>query len=44
MGHAGAIVSGSQGTAKAKIETLKACGVTVCASPADLGEAIKKLV
>lgn len=38
MGHAGAIVSGSSGTAGAKIEKLKACGVHVCENLGDIGK------
>ena len=38
MGHAGAIVSGSSGTAQGKIEALKACGVHVCEDLGLLGE------
>ena len=37
MGHAGAIVSGGSGTAAAKIETLRECGVSVCENLWDLG-------
>ncbi|MBI4667439.1 MAG: succinate--CoA ligase subunit alpha [Nitrospinae bacterium] len=41
MGHAGAIISGGHGTAEEKMKVMAACGVTVCKSPADLGETIK---
>jgi len=42
MGHAGAIISGSEGTAKEKIATLKAAGVQVAESPAEIGNTMQK--
>ena len=41
MGHAGAIISGGSGKASDKIRALEEAGVTVCASPADIGESVK---
>ena len=37
MGHAGALITGSSGTAEGKVQALRAAGVTVCDSPADIG-------
>ena len=42
MGHAGAIISGGQGTAEAKIEAMKAAGFHVADSPAALGSTMLK--
>lgn len=42
MGHAGAIVSGSKGTAKAKAEALEACGVSVARYPSDVANLLAK--
>jgi succinyl-CoA synthetase alpha subunit len=44
MGHAGAIISGGRGTAADKIEALKAAGITVAMSPADLGSTMKTVL
>jgi succinyl-CoA synthetase alpha subunit len=43
MGHAGAIISGSSGTAQAKQEALEAMGVTVVNDPTSIGEAVASL-
>jgi succinyl-CoA synthetase alpha subunit len=37
MGHAGAIISGGQGTAASKVAALKEAGITVAVSPAEIG-------
>jgi succinyl-CoA synthetase alpha subunit len=41
MGHAGAIISGGSGKAEDKIRAMREAGVTVCDSPAEIGEKIK---
>ncbi|HZC46539.1 MAG TPA: succinate--CoA ligase subunit alpha [Candidatus Acidoferrum sp.] len=44
MGHAGAIISGGRGTAADKVAALKAAGITVASSPADLGSTMKSVL
>jgi succinyl-CoA synthetase alpha subunit len=41
MGHAGAIISGGSGKAEDKIKAMQEAGITVCPTPADIGEKIK---
>ena len=42
MGHAGAIISGSSGSAKEKIEALEAAGIRVAREPSDIPVLLKK--
>jgi succinyl-CoA synthetase alpha subunit len=41
MGHAGAIISGGSGKASDKIAAMRAAGITVCDTPADIGDKVK---
>jgi succinyl-CoA synthetase alpha subunit len=41
MGHAGAIISGGSGAAPDKIRAMEKAGITVCSSPAQIGENIQ---
>jgi succinyl-CoA synthetase alpha subunit len=40
MGHAGAIISGGQGTAKDKYAAMGAAGIRCVETPADLGSTV----
>jgi len=42
MGHAGAIVAGGSGKASDKMAAMEAAGITVCSTPADLGQKIQE--
>lgn len=44
MGHAGAIISGSEGTAIEKIRVFEACGIAVAKRPADFVELIRERI
>jgi succinyl-CoA synthetase alpha subunit len=44
MGHAGAIISGGKGTAKEKMEALRAAGIQVAESPADIGSTMAQAI
>jgi succinyl-CoA synthetase alpha subunit len=41
MGHAGAIIAGGSGKAEDKIKAMEEAGITVCATPAELGEKVQ---
>src|ERR1700689_5299102 len=41
MGHAGAIIAGGSGKASDKIKAMEDAGITVCASPAEIGDKVK---
>jgi succinyl-CoA synthetase alpha subunit len=41
MGHAGAIISGGSGKASDKIRAMQEAGITVCSSPAEIGERVQ---
>jgi len=44
MGHAGAIISGGQGTAAEKMKALKGAGIHVVESPAAIGETVARVI
>ena len=44
MGHAGAIISGGQGTAEAKYAAMEEAGIHICRSPAEMGKTVAGLL
>lgn len=44
MGHAGAIISGGEGTAASKMKAMAEAGITVVTSPAEIGEATARVL
>jgi len=44
MGHAGAIIAGGKGTAADKMEAMRSAGITVCQSPAAIGQTMKQVL
>jgi succinyl-CoA synthetase alpha subunit len=44
MGHAGAIISGGQGTAKEKYAAMRAAGIQTVESPAEIGHAVASVL
>lgn len=44
MGHAGAIISGSSGTAQDKVRALEGAGVTVIKNPSMIGQTVKEIM
>jgi succinyl-CoA synthetase alpha subunit len=44
MGHAGAIISGGEGTAESKMEAMRAAGIHVVVSPAEIGSTMQRVM
>ncbi len=44
MGHAGAIISGSKGTAQEKLAVMEECGIKVTRNPAEMGKLLKSVL
>ena len=44
MGHAGALISGGEDTAQAKLEIMEACGIKVTRNPSEMGRLLKSVL
>lgn len=44
MGHAGAVITGGKGSAKGKMDALRAAGATVVENPAEMGLGMKRVL
>ena len=44
MGHAGAIISGGQGTAQEKLEVMDSCGIKVTRNPSEIGKLLRSVL
>ena len=44
MGHAGAIISGGQGTAEEKLKVMERAGMRVCPTPAEIGQTVQEAI
>jgi succinyl-CoA synthetase alpha subunit len=44
MGHAGAIISGGQGTAQEKLAVLDSCGIRVTRNPSEIGQLLRSML
>jgi succinyl-CoA synthetase alpha subunit len=44
MGHAGAIISGGDETAVAKMRIMDECGIHICESPSEIGKTMKNII
>lgn len=44
MGHAGAIISGGQGTAQEKLAVMESCGIRITSNPAEMGKTLRSVL